>query len=190
MPQSFAVMSPIFCNVFSRAPRVSHLKTFRWSSLLFWCAPSSSGGQVCCSGVLHLHQVVKSVVLVCSIFIRWSSLLFWCAPSSSDGQVCCSVVLHLHQVVKSVVLLCSIFIISQLKFVPFSATRVIVPDFDDFTRMEPLFGMISQINNTCTYLNTPISIFVYYNYNSKYRSVLCSIFCGNSKERDFKIHNE
>ena len=80
------------------------------------------------------------------------------------------------QVVRSVVLVCSIFIMSQLPFVMLSATRLINPRFDDETNLSLLFGIFSQVNNTCAYINASINIFVYYNYNSKYRSVLRSIF--------------
>ena len=80
------------------------------------------------------------------------------------------------QVVKSVVLVCSIFILSQLPFVTLSASRLIKPEFDGETNFAALFGMFSQINNTCAYINASINIFVYYNYNSKYKSVARSIF--------------
>ena len=80
------------------------------------------------------------------------------------------------QVVKSVVLVCSIFIMSQLPSVMLSTTRLIYPEFDDDASLAHLFGTFSQINNTCAYLNASINIFVYYNYNSKYRSVLNSFF--------------
>ena len=80
------------------------------------------------------------------------------------------------QVVKSVILVCSIFIMSQLPFVMFSATRLIYPKFDGHTSLEYLFGIVSQISNTLSYINASINIFVYYNYNSRYRSVLISTF--------------
>ena len=85
------------------------------------------------------------------------------------------------QVVKSVVLVCSIFIMSQLPFVMFSATRLIYPKFDDFTKLGLLFGIFSQISRTCAYINASINIFVYYNYNSKYKSVFHSLFSDFDK---------
>ena len=85
------------------------------------------------------------------------------------------------QVVKSVVLVCSIFIMSQLPAVLLSATRLINPEFDRGRSLVALFGIFSQINNTCACINASINIFVYYNYNSKFRSVLRSIFCLSNK---------
>ncbi|KAK3782109.1 hypothetical protein RRG08_052373 [Elysia crispata] len=89
------------------------------------------------------------------------------------------------QVVKSVVLVCSIFIMSQLPFVMLSTTRLVVPEFAESGGLELLFGIFSQVNSTLAYLNASINIFVYYNYNSKYRSVLRSVFSGK-EERDLK----
>ncbi|KAK3720263.1 hypothetical protein RRG08_007884 [Elysia crispata] len=79
------------------------------------------------------------------------------------------------QVVKSVVLVCIIFILSQLTFLLTSTTRLIRPDFDNGQELVYLFGILSQINRTCSYLNASLNIFVYYSYNSKYRSVLHSL---------------
>ena len=79
------------------------------------------------------------------------------------------------QVVKSVVLVCTIFILSQLTFLITSTIRLFVPDFDNDRPLIFLFGLIGEINATCSYLNASFNIFVYYNYNSKYRSVFCSL---------------
>ena len=79
------------------------------------------------------------------------------------------------QVVKSIVLVCIIFILSQLSFLLTSTTRLFRPDFDADQQFAYLFGILSQINRTCSYLNASLNIFVYYNYNSKYRSVLHSL---------------
>ena len=88
------------------------------------------------------------------------------------------------QVVKSVVLVCSIFIMSQLPAVLLSATRLIIPEFDRGRSLVALFGIFSHINNTCACINASINIFVYYNYNSKFRSVLRSIFCLSNKLKE------
>ncbi|KAK3781126.1 hypothetical protein RRG08_037583 [Elysia crispata] len=88
------------------------------------------------------------------------------------------------QVVKSVVLVCSIFIMSQLPAVLLSATRLINPEFDRGRSLVALFGIFSHINNTCACINASINIFVYYNYNSKFRSVLLSIFCLSNKLKE------
>ena len=79
------------------------------------------------------------------------------------------------QVVKSVVLVCTIFILSQLTFLTTSTARLIRPSFDEGQQLVFLFGIFIQISLTCSYLNASINIFVYYNYNSKYRSVLLSM---------------
>ena len=85
------------------------------------------------------------------------------------------------QVVKSVVFVCSIFIMSQLSFVIISTTRLINPEFDRDRSLVLLFATFSQVNNTCACINASINIFVYYNYNTKYRSVLRSVFCHSNK---------
>ncbi|GFS22874.1 chemosensory receptor A [Elysia marginata] len=86
------------------------------------------------------------------------------------------------QVVKSVVVVCVIFILSQLPFLLVSTTRLIEPEFDDGTRWNLLFGIFGRISRTCSYLNASLNIFVYYNYNSKYRSVLLSFLCIKGKQ--------
>ena len=86
------------------------------------------------------------------------------------------------QVVKSVVLVCIIFILSQLTFLLTSTTRLIRPDFDNGKDLVYFFGIFGQINRTCSYLNASVNIFVYYNYNSKYRSVLHSLFTVKAKK--------
>ncbi|GFS10285.1 chemosensory receptor A [Elysia marginata] len=83
------------------------------------------------------------------------------------------------QVVKSVVLVCTIFIVLQLPFVLVSTIRLIAPEFDNFQRLVYLFGIFSQISRTCAYLNASLNIFIYYNYNSRYRSVFCSLLQWN-----------
>ncbi|GFR65470.1 chemosensory receptor A [Elysia marginata] len=81
------------------------------------------------------------------------------------------------QVVKSVVLVCTIFVLFQLPALFVSTIRRILPEFDDGKDLVYLFGILSQINLTCTYLNASVNIFVYYNYNSKYRAIFRSIVC-------------
>ncbi|RUS86192.1 hypothetical protein EGW08_006038, partial [Elysia chlorotica] len=82
------------------------------------------------------------------------------------------------QVVKSVVLVCSIFILSQLSFLVTSAVRLVSPEFDNGRDLLYLFGIISHLNALCSYLNASLNIFVYYNYNSKYRPVFCQLVCS------------
>ncbi|GFS02335.1 chemosensory receptor B [Elysia marginata] len=78
------------------------------------------------------------------------------------------------QAVKSVVLVCSIFVIFQLPFVLTAAARLSNPQIGLMKNLDYLFGIFRNVNVTCAYLNASINIFVYYNYNSKYRSVLCT----------------
>ena len=77
-------------------------------------------------------------------------------------------------VVQSVVLVCSIFIIAQLPALLYSTVRVVNPDFDAEGRLDRLFGIFAYTSLTCSLLNATVNIFVYYNYNSKYRSVFRS----------------
>ncbi|GFN83380.1 chemosensory receptor a [Plakobranchus ocellatus] len=74
-------------------------------------------------------------------------------------------------VIKSVVLVCIIFIFSQLPFLTYSTARLVYPDFDQGKRLGHLFTVCSLISMTCAFLNASVNIFVYYTYNSKYRSV-------------------
>ncbi|GFO45789.1 chemosensory receptor a [Plakobranchus ocellatus] len=80
------------------------------------------------------------------------------------------------RVIKSVVMVCSIFITSQAPFLIYSTVRLINPEFDVFAKLNNLFVMSSTISRTCSYLNASVNIFVYYNFNSKYKSVCLSMF--------------
>ncbi|GFS14548.1 chemosensory receptor A [Elysia marginata] len=79
------------------------------------------------------------------------------------------------QVVKSVVLVCTIFVLAQMPQVIASASRRINPQITEGGNLYFVFASISQINTTCCYLNASVNIFVYYNYNSKYRAVFQSM---------------
>ncbi|GFO32199.1 chemosensory receptor a [Plakobranchus ocellatus] len=76
------------------------------------------------------------------------------------------------RVIKSVVLVCIIFITSQAPFLIYSTARLITPEFDVFAKLHNLFAMSTSISLTCSYLNTSVNIFVYYNFNRKYKSVV------------------
>ena len=78
-------------------------------------------------------------------------------------------------VVQSVVLVCTIFILAQLPSLLNSTIRVINPEFDHGGRLVMLFGIAFYISLTCSFLNASLNIFVYFNYNSKYRAVLKSL---------------
>ncbi|GFS23829.1 chemosensory receptor A [Elysia marginata] len=77
-------------------------------------------------------------------------------------------------VVQSVVLVCSIFIVAQLPALLYSTVRVVNPDFDHGGRLVRLFGIFANVSLTFSLLNATLNICVYYNYNSKYRSIFRS----------------
>ncbi|GFS06652.1 chemosensory receptor C [Elysia marginata] len=79
------------------------------------------------------------------------------------------------QVIKSVVLVCVIFIVSQAPFLFVSTFRLADPQFSTGTKLKNLFTIISQASLTLSYLNASINIFVYYNFNTTYRSVLLAM---------------
>ncbi|GFN95621.1 chemosensory receptor c [Plakobranchus ocellatus] len=80
-------------------------------------------------------------------------------------------------VVKSVLLVCTIFIFSQLVFVISSTVRLINPEFDQAGRLENLYFIASHVSRTFTVLNSSVNIFVYYNFNSKYRAGFHAMIC-------------
>ena len=86
------------------------------------------------------------------------------------------------QVVKSVVLVCTIFILAQLPFVTASTIRLINSEFYFSHRLLRVYSIFGQISRTCSYLNVSINIFVYYNYNSKYRATFNSMFCAKFRK--------
>ncbi|GFS09949.1 chemosensory receptor A [Elysia marginata] len=79
------------------------------------------------------------------------------------------------QVVKSVALVCTIFFLSQLPYLLVSMFRLVNAEFDEGTNLVELFGIVSDVARTCSVLNASVNIFVYYNYNSKYKSVFRSM---------------
>ncbi|GFN96494.1 chemosensory receptor a [Plakobranchus ocellatus] len=79
------------------------------------------------------------------------------------------------RVIQSVVLICCIFILSQLPFLAYSTGRLINPEFDVFKKLQNLFYIFTTTSQTFSYLNVSVNIFVYYNYNSKYRSIFLSM---------------
>ena len=80
-------------------------------------------------------------------------------------------------VVQSVVLVCVIFILPQLPFLLCTTACLIYPEFDQRTKLLHLFGICTLVSLTCSFLNASVNIFIYYNYSSKYRSTLKSMFC-------------
>ncbi|GFR69619.1 chemosensory receptor A [Elysia marginata] len=76
------------------------------------------------------------------------------------------------QVIKSVTLICTIFVVAQLPYVVSALVRLLSPENDGRVL---LLLMFISINGTCSYLNASVNIFVYYNYNAKYRSMFRSL---------------
>ena len=136
---------------------------------------------IICVGVLtfKLHQASK-IRRACTTGLTRASDQ---APDKALAQGLTSKDIH---VVKSVVLVCTIFILSQLSFLITSTIRLFVPDFDNGGPLIFLFGLISQINLSCSYLNASLNIFVYYNYNRKYRSFFRSLLSSKISHNIFK----
>ncbi|GFN83527.1 chemosensory receptor c [Plakobranchus ocellatus] len=80
------------------------------------------------------------------------------------------------RVIQSVVLICCIFILSQLPFLVYSTVRLVNPEIAVFRRLENLLYILTNISGTCSYLNASVNIFVYYDYNRRYRAIFRSMF--------------
>ena len=121
---------------------------------------------------LKLHQASK---------VRRSFTASWTDKSDQTAEKTDSQGLQTKdlQVIKSVVLVCTIFILSQLPFLLVSTFRLIDPQFTADAKLHNLFTLISQTSLTLSYLNASLNIFVYFNYNSKYRSVFLSLLSSN-----------
>ena len=85
------------------------------------------------------------------------------------------------QLIKSVVLVCTIFIVSQLPFLLYSTGRLINPELSVTSQFRHLFTTFTIVSNTLSYLNASLNIFVYYNFNSKYRSAFLSMISLKQK---------
>ena len=80
------------------------------------------------------------------------------------------------RVVQSAILVCSIYIMAQLPSLLYTLLRNTVPEFSDRGRFVHLVGICFKTTYVCYLLNASVNIFVYYNYNSRYRSVFRSLF--------------
>ncbi|GFS20918.1 chemosensory receptor A [Elysia marginata] len=86
-------------------------------------------------------------------------------------------------VIKSVVMVCVIFILSQLPYMALSLNRLLDSEFNIIdSRLLNLFGIVSNVARTCSLLNASINIFVYYNCNSKYRSVFLTLVASRKND--------
>ena len=84
------------------------------------------------------------------------------------------------RVVQSAILVCSIYIMAQLPSLIYTLLQKIIPEFSDRGRFSYLVGICISTTFICYLLNASVNIFVYYNYNSKYRSVFRSLFNLNN----------
>ena len=79
-------------------------------------------------------------------------------------------------VVQSVILVCSIYIIAQLPTLLYTAFVKFYPEFNRTGGLRNLVALCSDTSYTFYLSNASVNIFVYYNYNSKYRSEFRSLF--------------
>ena len=92
------------------------------------------------------------------------------------------------RVVQSVVLVCVIFIVAQIPSIGHSVARVAVEEFNDNGNLVWFASIILQTSVTCNMANASLNIFVYYNFNSRYRAVLRSLL--TSKDAEMKPEKE
>ena len=136
-------------------------------------------------GIVIYLSYITMIICVCVLSLKLyqaAQMRRSCSTGGSDTSVTKTVSTKDLQVVKSVVLVCTILIVAQLPFLLSSTIRLINPEFNSGRRLSHLFGIFSQINFTCSYLNASINIFVYYNYNSKYRATFKSLCCAKMEE--------
>ena len=137
-------------------------------------------------GVIIYFNFITMVACICilSFKLQQASLIRQSCtiqPSQSSGPVAKKLSTQKQpqakdlQVIKSVVLVCIIFIFSHLPFLIVSTYRLFDPNFTDGRRLHNLMALFLQVSLTFSYLNASVNIFVYYNYNSKYRAVLLSL---------------
>ena len=78
------------------------------------------------------------------------------------------------KVVQSVILVCSIFIVAQLPSLIYTPIRSSSSEFNERGRLRFLASICIKVEWTFMMLNASINIFVYYNYNSKFKSIFRS----------------
>ena len=80
------------------------------------------------------------------------------------------------KVVQSVILVCSIFIIAQLPSLIYTLIRLFWSGFNEHGRLIFLTAICIKVEWTFMMMNASLNVFVYYNYNSKFKSVFLSLF--------------
>ncbi|CAL1531685.1 unnamed protein product, partial [Lymnaea stagnalis] len=73
------------------------------------------------------------------------------------------------QVLKVVILVSVIFIFCAVPPAVSGVIRQLVPDFNIGGRYGTVFQVITTVFDCCSYLNASLNVFVYYNYNTKFR---------------------
>ena len=79
------------------------------------------------------------------------------------------------KVVQSVILVCSIFIMAQLPSLIYTPVRSSSSEFNANGRLRYLAYICLKVEWTFMMMNASLNIFVYYNYNSKFKSVFRSL---------------
>ena len=82
------------------------------------------------------------------------------------------------KILRAVILVAVIFVVCQIPFMVYSLGRRIQSEFDDDNGVSKipmyyyLFAFASNFSLFCAFVNSTVNIFVYYNYNSRYRQCL------------------
>ena len=80
------------------------------------------------------------------------------------------------QVIRSVVLMASVFVTCQVPFMAYSLARRFDSRFNYYGRYRYLFDLIAFLSNNVALVNASINIIVYYNFNTRYRECIKSLF--------------
>ena len=99
-------------------------------------------------------------------------------PSQSEGKGKQQNVLSSReiQVIRSVVLMASVFVTCQVPLMAYSLARRFDSTFNPDERYGYLFAFFSNLSNNFALVNASINIIVYYNFNSRYRECIKSVF--------------
>ena len=86
------------------------------------------------------------------------------------------------RVVQSVVLVCVIFIVAQIPSIGHSVARVALEEYNETGYLIWIAIIVIKTSITCHMSNASLNIFVYYNFNSRYRAVLRSFLAIKGAE--------
>ena len=91
------------------------------------------------------------------------------------------------KILRAVILVAVIYVVFQAPFMVYSLGRRIQSEFDEnigisnIPKYINLFGFASNFSVLCAFMNSTVNIFVYYNYNSRYRQCLRAMLKIKSK---------